>query len=56
MRSLKARFAILFAGGAIVVLLAAAGVLAAIGVAERTVDRTLGAQSRSNSWRSCPAG
>ncbi|GJE39904.1 sensor histidine kinase [Methylobacterium persicinum] len=46
MRSLKARFAILFAGGAIVVLLAAAGVLAAIGVAERTVDRTLGAQSR----------
>lgn len=46
MRSLKARFAILFAGSAILVLLAAAAVLASIGVAERTVDRTLAAQGR----------
>ncbi|MCJ2014123.1 sensor histidine kinase [Methylobacterium sp. J-076] len=46
MRSLKARFAVLFAGSALVVLLAAAAVLASIGVAERTVDRTLAAQGR----------
>ncbi|MGM9458073.1 hypothetical protein, partial [Lacticaseibacillus rhamnosus] len=46
MRSLKARFAILFAGSAVLVLLAAAAVLASIGVAERTVDRTLAAQGR----------
>ena len=46
MRSLKARFAILFAGSALLVLLAAAAVLASIGVAERTVDRTLAAQGR----------
>ncbi|MBE7245036.1 MAG: HAMP domain-containing histidine kinase [Actinomycetospora chiangmaiensis] len=46
MGSLKARFALLFAGAAAVVLLAAAGVLLSIGAAERTVDRTLAAQSR----------
>ena len=46
MRSLKARFAVLFAGSAVLVLLAAAAVLASIGVAERTVDRTLAAQGR----------
>ncbi|MFC6789749.1 ATP-binding protein [Methylobacterium komagatae] len=46
MGSLKARFAILFAGSAVLVLLAAAAVLASIGVAERTVDRTLAAQGR----------
>lgn len=46
MGSLKARFGILFAGAALIVLLAAAAVLASIGVAERTVDRTLAAQGR----------
>ena len=46
MGSLKARFAILFAVSASVVLLAAAAVLASIGLAERTVDRTLAAQGR----------
>ncbi len=46
MRSLKARFALLFAGSAAIVLLAAAGVLLSIGAAESTVDRTLAAQGR----------
>lgn len=46
MRSLKTRFALLLGGTAIVVLLAAVAALAAIGAAERTVDRTLEAQRR----------
>jgi two-component system OmpR family sensor kinase len=46
MRSLKVRFALLLGGTAIVVVLAAAAALAAIGAAERTVDRTLEAQRR----------
>ncbi len=46
MGSLKARFALLFAGTAAIVLLAAAGVLVSIGAAERTVERTLAAQNR----------
>ena len=46
MRSLKVRFALLLGGTAIVVMLAAAAALAAIGAAERTVDRTLEAQRR----------
>jgi len=46
MRSLKTRFALLLGGTAIVVILAAAALLAAIGAAERTVDRTLEAQRR----------
>ena len=46
MRSLKVRFALLLGSIALVVVLAAAGVLAAIGAAERTIDRTLAAQGR----------
>ncbi|MCJ2073449.1 HAMP domain-containing histidine kinase [Methylobacterium sp. J-030] len=46
MRSLKTRFALLLGGTAIVVMLAAVAALAAIGAAERTVDRTLAAQRR----------
>ncbi|WP_375465813.1 ATP-binding protein [uncultured Methylobacterium sp.] len=46
MRSLKIRFALLLGSIALVVVLAAAGVLAAIGAAERTIDRTLAAQGR----------
>ncbi|MCJ2062406.1 ATP-binding protein [Methylobacterium sp. J-088] len=46
MRSLKTRFALLLGSTAIVVILAAAAALAAIGAAERTVDRTLEAQRR----------
>lgn len=46
MRSLKVRFALLLGGTAIVVMLAAAAALSAIGAAERTVDRTLEAQRR----------
>lgn len=46
MRSLKIRFALLLGGTAIVVMLAAVAALAAIGAAERTVDRTLEAQRR----------
>ncbi|MCJ2108331.1 ATP-binding protein [Methylobacterium sp. E-041] len=46
MRSLKVRFALLLGSITLVVVLAAAGVLAAIGAAERTIDRTLAAQGR----------
>ena len=46
MRSLKARFALLLAGSAFLVLLAAGGMLLSIGAAERTIDRTLEAQGR----------
>jgi len=46
MRSLKLRFALLLGSIAIVVVLAAAAALVAIGAAERTVDRTLEAQRR----------
>ncbi|MFD1280975.1 HAMP domain-containing protein, partial [Methylobacterium goesingense] len=46
MRSLKVRFALLLGGTALLVILAALGVLASIGAAERTIDRTLAAQGR----------
>ena len=46
MRSLKVRFALLLGGTALLVVLAAAGVLASISAAERTIDRTLEAQKR----------
>ena len=46
MRSLKARFALLLGSSAVLVVLAAAGVLWSIGLAERTIDRTLAAQGR----------
>ncbi len=46
MRSLKVRFALLLGAAALIVVLAAAGVLASIGAAERTIDRTLEAQAR----------
>ena len=46
MRSLKVRFAVLLGATAIIVVLAALGVLASIGAAERAIDRTLAAQSR----------
>ncbi|MGU3538329.1 ATP-binding protein [Methylobacterium sp. A54F] len=46
MRSLKVRFGLLLGGTALLVVLAAAGVLASIGAAERTIDRTLEAQGR----------
>lgn len=46
MRSLKVRFALLLGAAALLVVLAAAGVLASIAAAERTIDRTLEAQGR----------
>jgi leucyl aminopeptidase len=46
MRSLKVRFALLLGATALLVILAALGVLAAIGAAERAIDRTLAAQGR----------
>lgn len=46
MRSLKVRFALLLGATALLVILAALGVLASIGAAERTIDRTLAAQGR----------
>lgn len=46
MRSLKVRFALLLGGMALLAVLAAAGVLWSIGLAERTIDRTLAAQHR----------
>ena len=46
MRSLKVRFALLLGGTAILVVLAAFGVLWSIQAAERTIDRTLAAQGR----------
>ncbi|KQP90844.1 ATPase [Methylobacterium sp. Leaf113] len=46
MRSLKVRFAMLLGGTALLVVLAAIGVLASISAAERTIDRTLAAQGR----------
>ncbi|GJE27404.1 sensor histidine kinase [Methylobacterium organophilum] len=46
MRSLKVRFALLLGGTALIVVLAAAGVNWSIGLAERTIDRTLAAQGR----------
>ena len=46
MRSLKARFALLLGSSAVLVVLAAAGVLWSIGLAERTIDRTLAAEGR----------
>lgn len=46
MRSLRVRFALLLGATAFLVVLAALGVLAAIGAAERTIDRTLAAQGR----------
>jgi two-component system, OmpR family, sensor kinase len=46
MRSLKVRFALLLGGTALLVILAALGVLASINAAERTIDRTLAAQGR----------
>ncbi|MHC2002202.1 sensor histidine kinase [Methylobacterium sp. CM6241] len=46
MRSLKVRFALLLGGAALLVVLAALGVLGSIGAAERTIDRTLAAQGR----------
>ena len=46
MRSLKVRFALLLGGAALLVILAALGVLGSIGAAERTIDRTLAAQAR----------
>ena len=46
MRSLKVRFALLLGATALLVVLAALGVLASIAAAERTIDRTLAAQAR----------
>ena len=46
MRSLKVRFALLLGGTALIALLAAAGVLWSIQLAERTIERTLAAQHR----------
>ncbi|TXN22581.1 ATP-binding protein [Methylobacterium sp. WL9] len=46
MRSLKVRFALLLGGSALLVVLAAAGVLWSISLAERTIDRVLAAQHR----------
>lgn len=46
MRSLKVRFALLLGGTALLVVLAAAGVLWSISLAERTIDRVLAAQHR----------
>ena len=46
MRSLKVRFALLLGGTALLVILAAAGVLLSIRLAERTIDQTLAAQHR----------
>ncbi|NEU12558.1 HAMP domain-containing protein [Methylobacterium sp. BTF04] len=46
MRSLKVRFALLLGSTALLVILAALGVLGSIGAAERTIDRTLAAQGR----------
>ena len=46
MRSLKVRFALLLAGTALLVVLAAAGVLWSIRLAENTIARTLDAQHR----------
>ncbi|WP_232629414.1 sensor histidine kinase [Methylobacterium sp. Leaf118] len=46
MRSLKVRFALLLGGTALLALLAAAGVLWSIQLAERTIERTLAAQHR----------
>lgn len=46
MRSLKIRFALLLGSAALLVILAALGVLGSIGAAERTIDRTLAAQGR----------
>lgn len=46
MRSLKVRFALLLGSTALLVVLAAFGVLGSIGAAERTIDRTLAAQGR----------
>ncbi|MDO9429570.1 MAG: HAMP domain-containing sensor histidine kinase [Methylobacterium sp.] len=46
MRSLKVRFALLLGSTALLVVLAALGVLGSIGAAERTIDRTLAAQGR----------
>ncbi|HEV7440365.1 MAG TPA: two-component sensor histidine kinase, partial [Methylobacterium sp.] len=46
MRSLKVRFALLLGSTALLVVLAAAGVLWSIAAAESTIDRTLAAQRR----------
>lgn len=46
MRSLKARFALLLGGTALLALLAAAGVLWSIRLTEETIERTLAAQHR----------
>lgn len=46
MRSLKVRFALLLGSTALLVILAALGVLGSIQAAERTIDRTLAAQGR----------
>ncbi|GJE05618.1 Adaptive-response sensory-kinase SasA [Methylobacterium jeotgali] len=46
MRSLKVRFALLLGVSGLLVLLAAAGMLLAVGAAERAIDRTLAAQGR----------
>ena len=46
MRSLKARFALLLGGTALLALLAAAGVLWSIRLTENVIDRTLAAQHR----------
>ena len=46
MRSLRVRFALLLGSTALIVVLAALGVLWSAGLAERTIDRTLAAQGR----------
>ena len=46
MRSLRVRFALLLGATALLVVLAAIGVMVSVGLAERTIDRVLAAQHR----------